>query len=231
MCRELRRGRARALAGAASTGSTALLRRPLADARAVGLTDRAAPRRARVITASYEYHGGFRLRTLSALAPELAAAPERALPGARLAAGSRGGESPSPRRAAVSERMPANTNTSARLNAATPLPVATTIGSGTAQELSAPDTRFPSTPPARMPALIPTGARARGRAPQRRRAARARARPTPSERAWYAHGGVGVDALCQRSDGCQQRGHDERGHCPPVLTTGTVSHSSGRVLS
>jgi hypothetical protein len=43
-----------------------LLRRPLAEAAAAGLSERGATQALRVITASYEYHGGFRLRTLSA---------------------------------------------------------------------------------------------------------------------------------------------------------------------
>ena len=43
-----------------------LLRRPLADAHALALTERDARETLSVITASYEYHGGFRLRTLSA---------------------------------------------------------------------------------------------------------------------------------------------------------------------
>ncbi|HUK94861.1 MAG TPA: DNA repair protein RecO [Gaiellaceae bacterium] len=47
-------------------GIEALLRRPLADAGAAGLTARGAREALRVVTASYEYHGGFRLRTLSA---------------------------------------------------------------------------------------------------------------------------------------------------------------------
>ncbi len=45
-------------------GMDALLRSPLADARAVGLTERGARDVLAVITASYEEHGGFRLRTL-----------------------------------------------------------------------------------------------------------------------------------------------------------------------
>lgn len=40
-----------------------LLRRPLAEARDVGLSPRAARDCLAVITASYEFHGGFRLRT------------------------------------------------------------------------------------------------------------------------------------------------------------------------
>jgi DNA repair protein RecO (recombination protein O) len=47
-------------------GIEALLKRPLADARAVGLGERSARDALRVIVASHEYHGGFRLRTLSA---------------------------------------------------------------------------------------------------------------------------------------------------------------------
>jgi DNA repair protein RecO (recombination protein O) len=47
-------------------GIEAMLRAPLADAGATGLTERGAREALRVITASYEFHGGFRLRTLSA---------------------------------------------------------------------------------------------------------------------------------------------------------------------
>ena len=47
-------------------GMDALLRSPLADAPAVGLTERGARDVLAVITASYEEHGGFRLRTLTA---------------------------------------------------------------------------------------------------------------------------------------------------------------------
>src|ERR671923_210384 len=43
-----------------------LLRRPLAEAGAVALTERSAREALSVITAWYEFHGGFRLRTLSA---------------------------------------------------------------------------------------------------------------------------------------------------------------------
>ncbi len=45
-------------------GIEALLARPLADAVLLGLSERARRDALRVITASYEYHGGFRLRTL-----------------------------------------------------------------------------------------------------------------------------------------------------------------------
>jgi len=43
-----------------------LLRRPLAEAGDVGLSARAARDCLAVISSSYEYHGGFRLRTLAA---------------------------------------------------------------------------------------------------------------------------------------------------------------------
>jgi DNA repair protein RecO (recombination protein O) len=43
-----------------------LLLTPLADAHGAGLTPRAAREALAVVTASYEHHGGFRLRTLSA---------------------------------------------------------------------------------------------------------------------------------------------------------------------
>jgi DNA repair protein RecO (recombination protein O) len=47
-------------------GIEGLLASPLADATAIGLGERASRDALRVVTASYEYHGGFRLRTLSA---------------------------------------------------------------------------------------------------------------------------------------------------------------------
>src|ERR1700759_966081 len=47
-------------------GIEALLARPLADAPKLGLSERAQRDALCVVTASYEYHGGFRLRTLSA---------------------------------------------------------------------------------------------------------------------------------------------------------------------
>jgi DNA repair protein RecO (recombination protein O) len=61
-------GQAEALALSADgiRGIEALLARPLAAAGAVGLSERGARDALRVVTASYEYHGGFRLRTLSA---------------------------------------------------------------------------------------------------------------------------------------------------------------------
>lgn len=54
-----------ALAGEGIAGIEALLARPLADASGLGLSDRAQRDVLHVITASYEYHGGFRLRTLT----------------------------------------------------------------------------------------------------------------------------------------------------------------------
>ena len=47
-------------------GIAALLAQPLADAAPLGLSERARREALRVVTASYEFHGGFRLRTLSA---------------------------------------------------------------------------------------------------------------------------------------------------------------------
>jgi DNA repair protein RecO (recombination protein O) len=47
-------------------GIEELLGSPLADATGVGLGERASRDALKVITSSYEYHGGFRLRTLSA---------------------------------------------------------------------------------------------------------------------------------------------------------------------
>lgn len=55
---------ARALSPDGARGIEELLRRPLAEAADAGLTERTARDALTVITASYEYHGGFRLRTL-----------------------------------------------------------------------------------------------------------------------------------------------------------------------
>jgi DNA repair protein RecO (recombination protein O) len=55
-----------ALASDGAAGIEALLAQPLAEAAGLGLSDRARRDALRVVTASYEYHGGFRLRTLSA---------------------------------------------------------------------------------------------------------------------------------------------------------------------
>ncbi|HZT54487.1 MAG TPA: DNA repair protein RecO [Gaiellaceae bacterium] len=55
-----------ALAGEGIAGIERLLAQPLAAAAGLGLSERARRDALRVVTASYEYHGGFRLRTLSA---------------------------------------------------------------------------------------------------------------------------------------------------------------------
>ncbi|HZD87023.1 MAG TPA: DNA repair protein RecO [Gaiellaceae bacterium] len=60
------RTEALALAADGIAGIEALLARPLADAVAAGLSERALRDALRVVSASYEFHGGFRLRTLSA---------------------------------------------------------------------------------------------------------------------------------------------------------------------
>jgi len=56
----------RPLSPAGIGGIEKLLREPLASAQSAGLNERAARDALGVVTASYEYHGGFRLRTLSA---------------------------------------------------------------------------------------------------------------------------------------------------------------------
>jgi hypothetical protein len=55
-----------ALSAAGFLGIRGLLERPLAEAKDAGLTTRTARETLRVIEALYEYHGGFRLRTLAA---------------------------------------------------------------------------------------------------------------------------------------------------------------------
>ena len=66
VCESCADGAALPLSRDGLTGIEGLLRRPLAEAHAAGLTARTAVEALRVITASYEYHGGFRLRTLQA---------------------------------------------------------------------------------------------------------------------------------------------------------------------
>ena len=61
-----RQSEALALSGEGISAIEALLARPLADAVTLGLGPQAARDALRVVTASYEYHGGFRLKTLSA---------------------------------------------------------------------------------------------------------------------------------------------------------------------
>ena len=63
VCRNCAQG-ALVLSAAGRNGIETLLSTPLADARAAGLDDRAAREALAVVTASYEFHGGFRLRTL-----------------------------------------------------------------------------------------------------------------------------------------------------------------------
>ena len=54
------------LSGDGVRGIRTLVGTPLADADDAGLTDRGAREALALVTASYEHHGGFRLRTLSA---------------------------------------------------------------------------------------------------------------------------------------------------------------------
>ena len=56
---------AQRLAASTFAGIEGLLRRPLAEAGEVAIGEREAREALGVITASYEFHGGFRLRTLS----------------------------------------------------------------------------------------------------------------------------------------------------------------------
>ena len=65
VCRACAAG-ALALSQEGLAGIESLLVRPLAEAGSAGLADRGARDALSVIAASYEYHGGFRLRTLSA---------------------------------------------------------------------------------------------------------------------------------------------------------------------
>jgi len=65
VCRACSEG-ALALSAEGLAGIEALLRRPLAEAGEAGLGERAAREVLAVVSQSYEHHGGFRLRTLSA---------------------------------------------------------------------------------------------------------------------------------------------------------------------
>ena len=65
VCRDCGPG-AIALSPEGLRGMRLLLVTPLADADAAGLTDRGSREALALVTASYEHHGGFRLRTLSA---------------------------------------------------------------------------------------------------------------------------------------------------------------------
>lgn len=67
VCRDCARAtEAHALSPEGLAGIEALLRRPLADAVEAGLSERARRDALAAITSLYEYHGGFRLRTMSA---------------------------------------------------------------------------------------------------------------------------------------------------------------------
>jgi DNA repair protein RecO (recombination protein O) len=65
VCRACSAG-ALSVAPASFAAMEALLRSPLAEAAALGVGERDAREALRVVVASYEHHGGFRLRTLSA---------------------------------------------------------------------------------------------------------------------------------------------------------------------
>src|ERR671932_436532 len=66
VCASCADGATLALAPEGLAGIEALLRHPLADAADAGLSARGARDALAVINSSYEFHGGFRLRTLSA---------------------------------------------------------------------------------------------------------------------------------------------------------------------
>jgi DNA repair protein RecO (recombination protein O) len=66
VCTACANGGALPLSREGLVGIESLLQRPLADAGDARITPRGAREALGVITASYEYHGGFRLRTLSA---------------------------------------------------------------------------------------------------------------------------------------------------------------------
>jgi DNA repair protein RecO (recombination protein O) len=65
VCRDCSAG-ALALSSEGVQAIEALLHRPLAEAEDAGITERGAREALAVVSGSYEYHGGFRLRTLSA---------------------------------------------------------------------------------------------------------------------------------------------------------------------
>jgi DNA repair protein RecO (recombination protein O) len=66
VCRDCATPAAISLAPGAIAGIEGLLRAPLAEAALVHLTERDARAALAVVGASYEFHGGFRLRTASA---------------------------------------------------------------------------------------------------------------------------------------------------------------------
>jgi DNA repair protein RecO (recombination protein O) len=65
VCRDCAADDVLGLSQPAIRGIEDLLRRPLVEARNVGLSGRSEREALGVITSSYEYHGGFRLRTLA----------------------------------------------------------------------------------------------------------------------------------------------------------------------
>jgi DNA repair protein RecO (recombination protein O) len=66
LCANCRDETTLSLAAAGLSGIETLLRRPLAEARGAGLSARATRDALAVVNSSHEFHGGFRLRTLSA---------------------------------------------------------------------------------------------------------------------------------------------------------------------
>jgi DNA repair protein RecO (recombination protein O) len=66
LCANCRDETTLSLAAAGLSGIETLLRRPLAEARQAGLSPRATRDALAVVNSSHEFHGGFRLRTLSA---------------------------------------------------------------------------------------------------------------------------------------------------------------------
>jgi DNA repair protein RecO (recombination protein O) len=66
LCTNCRDEATLSLAAAGLSGIETLLRRPLAEAREAGLSPRATRDALAVVNSSHEFHGGFRLRTLSA---------------------------------------------------------------------------------------------------------------------------------------------------------------------
>jgi DNA repair protein RecO (recombination protein O) len=66
LCANCRDETTLSLAAGGLSGIETLLRRPLAEARAAGLSARATRDALAVVNSSHEFHGGFRLRTLSA---------------------------------------------------------------------------------------------------------------------------------------------------------------------
>jgi DNA repair protein RecO (recombination protein O) len=66
VCRACVRGGERRISAEGLRGIDELLHRPLAEATAAGLSNRGRRDALGMVTSSYEYYGGFRLRTLAA---------------------------------------------------------------------------------------------------------------------------------------------------------------------